>query len=357
MRQTPSEVRELVFHGPGQIAWRDAAEPRIEAADDALVRPVAATTCDLDQMILRGQTPFRGPLALGHECVAEIVALGTQADGLSEGQLVAVPWHVSCWQCDRCRRGVPTSCRQTPHAMYGLPVAGEWGSMFSDLLRVPHAPGALVPLPEEVSPVAAASLSDNLPAAWEVTIPHLTELPDADVLILGGSGSIGLYAAMFAVAGGAERVDYVDVGEQRLEIAERLGATVVETPPPEKMDDEYLITVDATAHDREGLACAIRSVAPEGRCSSIGIYFGDVSVPMFEMYLSGVSFHAGKSNARPAMPEVLGVLAGGRANPEFVVTEVRPWDEMPEALIDASMKPVFVRDAAPSMRPHVDLSG
>jgi threonine dehydrogenase-like Zn-dependent dehydrogenase len=342
-------MRQLTFLSPGRLEWREVPDARIEASDDALVRPVAATTCDLDQMVLRGEAPFSGPLALGHECVAEIIELGGGVGGgLSVGQLVAVPWHVSCWSCERCRRGVPTSCRETPHAMYGLPVGGEWGSMFSDLLRVPHAEGALVVLPPGVAPADAASVSDNLPAAWEVTVPHLADYPEAQVLIMGGCGSIALYAVACAVAAAASRIDYLDNDPVRLELAQRLGANAIEGSPPRKVDGEYLITVDASAHDPDALACALRSVAPEGRVSTIGVYFQDVTIPIFEMYLAGVRFHAGKSNARPVMPAVLDLLSAGRVQPGLIATEVLAWDEMPQALADPSMKPVFVRDPATS---------
>ena len=99
--------------------------------------------------------------------------------------------------------------------MYGLPVGGEWGSMFSDLLRVPHAEGALVALPPGVTPADAASVSDNLPAAWEVTVPHLADYPEAQVLIMGGCGSIALYAVACAAAADASRIDYLDSDPDR----------------------------------------------------------------------------------------------------------------------------------------------
>lgn len=47
-------MRELVFLSPGKLEWRAATEPRIQHASDAIVRPVAATTCDLDRLIIRG---------------------------------------------------------------------------------------------------------------------------------------------------------------------------------------------------------------------------------------------------------------------------------------------------------------
>ncbi|WP_418654975.1 alcohol dehydrogenase catalytic domain-containing protein, partial [Acinetobacter baumannii] len=76
-------------------------------------------------MVLRGATPFEGPIALGHEAVGQIVELGEATPGLHRGQLVVLPWHVSCGQCDRCRHHRPNTCRSYPTgAMYGLDIGG-----------------------------------------------------------------------------------------------------------------------------------------------------------------------------------------------------------------------------------------
>ena len=150
----------LWYDAPGEVAWRPAPRPTLQAPHGALVRPRVATTCDLDVMILRGTTPFQGPIALGHECVAEVVELGAQAHGLSLGQLVVVPWHVSCGACPRCRRRLPNTCETfPPGAMFGMDIAGDYGSFFSDLVYVPHAGEMLTPLPAGLDPVACASAS------------------------------------------------------------------------------------------------------------------------------------------------------------------------------------------------------
>src|ERR1044072_4079814 len=97
-----------------------------------------------------GRVPFRGPFAIGHECVAQVVALGDDVAGLSVGQVVVVPWAVSCGRCDRCRAGLTSKCAATTAELsaYGLgPAAGAWGGMVSDLLRVPYAEHMLAPVP------------------------------------------------------------------------------------------------------------------------------------------------------------------------------------------------------------------
>src|SRR5580658_8964202 len=270
-------MRELIFVRPGRLEWREASDPQIRHAEDSLVRPAASTTCDIDGMIIRGGAVdlVPGPFAIGHESNAEIVELGPGVTSRYRGQLVVVNWHISCGQCDRCRTGRPNRCRNhSPNACYGLPRSEQWGGTFSDLVRVPYDNFALTPLPPGLNPVHVASAADNLPFGYEFTIPHLRDAPGAPVLVMGGTGSVGLYAAMFAVAAGSSQVDYVDTDAARLTVAERLGASAVQAPPPRRMKSRYPIVVDTSA-SAEGLQCAVRSVEAEGVVSSCGCHFND----------------------------------------------------------------------------------
>jgi threonine dehydrogenase-like Zn-dependent dehydrogenase len=77
---------------------------------------------------------------------------------------VGVPWHLSCGACGRCAAGHPSQCERTPrNAMFGLPLGGAFGGMFSERLRVPYARGSLIKIPDGVDPAAAAAVSDSSP--------------------------------------------------------------------------------------------------------------------------------------------------------------------------------------------------
>ena len=334
-----------MFVEPGRVEWREAADPRLQGPTDAIVRPVAATTCDLDRLILQGRAPFRGPFAIGHECVAEVVTVGESVRSVKPGDVAVVNWHISCGHCDRCTTQRPNACStHQPGAMYGLPGLGDWGGTFSDLLRVVEADVALTKVPAGVDPAVVASAADNLPFGYEFTVPHLTATPGADVLILGGCGSIALYAAMFAVAAGAGRVDYLDTDRTRLEIAAAYGANAIEGPPPKRAARLYPIVVDASA-DEAGLLCALRSVEPEGIVSSVGGHFRPVAMPLFEMYQRGVRFYTGRGRGGPNVATVLDWVAHGIVDPRKVTSEIAPFDEAPRVLADPSLKPVLTRAA------------
>lgn len=336
-------MRELTLLAPGKLEWRDVPPPRLESATDAIVRPIVATTCDLDAPMIRGAVPYPLPIALGHEFVAEVVEVGGEVRSVEVGCRVIVPFQIACAGCRRCRAGLTGSCESVPRlSMYGFGAAGRnCGGALSDLVRVPFADGMLVPAPKEVALEALASASDNLPDAFRTVGPPLRENPGADVLVVGGIGSIPLYAAGMAHALGAGRVDYLDTDPDRLRIAEALGAHAIEGPPP-KRAGAYAITVDGS-NDPAGLACALRSLEPNGVCTSLGIYFVETPVPLLDMYTRGVRFFTGRVNARAEIPHVLELVASGRFHPELVTSEVVPWHEAAEALARPTLKPVFVR--------------
>lgn len=337
-------MRQLIFVKAGVVEWQEAPEPRLQGPGEALVRPVAVTACDLDVALLRGRAPFSGPFPLGHEFVGEIVELGDAVTGFRRGQRVVVTFQICCGECDRCRTGLTGSCRAAPPgAMYGLrPLGGDWGGAFADLVRVPFAQAMLVPLPAGVAPRTVASASDNLADAWRAVGPPLAASPGADVLIVGSHSSIPLYAVAIARACGAGRVDFIASDPDALGLAGKLGANVRPEPIPRRAGS-YPITVDAS-FDPAGLACALRSLEPEGVCTSTSIYFEDVALPLLSMYTRGVRFITGRVNSRATLPRVLELVETGRLRPEAVTTEVLPWDDAARVLSAPSMKPVFVRD-------------
>jgi len=342
-------MRQLTFIQPGTLEWWDVPEPRIETPFQALVRPIAVASCDLDAPILRGEAPFRGPFAFGHECVAEVVEVGEAVLTFRVGQLVVVPFQISCGTCDACRSGFTGNCATVEgFASYGLG-KGAWGGVLSDLVRVPFADAMLVPVPPGVIPEAVASASDNLPDAWRTVGPYLLDHPGSPVLIIGGagSGSIGLYAAAIARALLATQIDYADQDPRRLEIAQTLGvnALAIGTAFPKRLGT-YPLTIDAGLNP-EGLGCALRSTEREGTCISTGIYFAhDILLPLRDMYYTGITFYTGRVHVRPAIPEVLRLVSEARLAPEKITTEHAFWEEAPDALSTFHTKLLITRDRA-----------
>jgi alcohol dehydrogenase len=340
-------MRALTLTEDRSVEWREVDDPRLEGPGEAIVRPLAVALCDLDRPIILGEAPVPPPVAIGHECVAEVVEVGESVSSFAPGDVVVVPFQISCGKCDRCRAGLTGDCREVPPgSMYGFGAfGGDWGGLVSDLARVPFGEAMLLPVPAGVEPATLASASDNLPDAWRTVAAPLAEHPGADVLIIGGGArSIGLYAVDFARALGAGEIAYVDTDPGRLALAAELGAE-----PIEGLERKYRrrqITVNASV-THEGLHAALRSTARGGVCTSVGIFYEELTpMPLLEMYTAGVRFVTGRVAARPVIPPILDLAAGGGIHPEKVTSNVAAWEDAPDAVLAEETKLVIEREAS-----------
>ena len=341
-------MRQLFALGPGQLEWREAAEPKLLAPTDALVRPIAVSVCDADVLFLRGKLPPRESFCFGHEFVADIVRVGEDVAGFAPGDRVVVSFQIACGTCKRCRQGFPAACLSVPQkSAYGFGIFGDWGGAACDLIRVPYATTMMSLLPPGVSAIDAPSAGDNLTDAFRCVAEGLEEEPGAPVLIVAGGGnlpSISLYAAALARALGSEQVDYIDSDPSRLAIAQAIGANAIEAKTPPKRHGSYWVTVDSSGQPSgEWLTTALNSTAPYGRCTSCGIYHGPAPVPLGAMYRQGVRFTIGWANIQALMPKVLDLLSQRKLKLDEIHT-VAPWGDAIEALRDPPVKLILARD-------------
>lgn len=193
------------------------------APGEVVVKVGAAGACHSDLHVLYEMdvsAVWPMPMTLGHETAGWVHALGSGVTGLSEGDPVAVYGAWGCGFCGRCAIGAENYCERP--SMVGGGGLGADGGM-ADFLLVPHQ-RYLVPLPDGLDPVTAAPLTDAgltpyhaIRRSW----PKLT--PDATVVMIG-VGGLGHVAVQIARATTAAQVIAVDVKDDALELARKVGA-------------------------------------------------------------------------------------------------------------------------------------
>jgi propanol-preferring alcohol dehydrogenase len=204
----------------GQLHIRDVDVP-VPGPDEALIHIKAAGVCHSDLHIARGDwagVPTSG--VIGHEAIGVVEALGPGAERfVSEGDRVILGlggtgggyW---CGACEYCLGGSPRHCSQSKGIM----------GTFAERFAV-WAP-SLVTLPDSVGDDEAALACGGLTAYGAVKkLQKHGVLPGRRVAIIGAAGGLGHYAVQLAAAFGYEVVA-VDIGEERLEFARSMGATV-----------------------------------------------------------------------------------------------------------------------------------
>ncbi|HEY2258717.1 MAG TPA: alcohol dehydrogenase catalytic domain-containing protein [Solirubrobacteraceae bacterium] len=340
-------MRQLAFIEAGRVAWQQVPDPQLTDPRGALVRPLAVARCDLDQP-MAAVGFFPGPFAVGHETVAEVIAVGDEVSERRVGERVLVPFQVSCGTCVACRDcrfGACHTYRARAGGAFGFGEAGGGhGGAVADILAVPAADHMLLSAPEG-SASALCALPDNACDAFRAVGPQLAEHPGAEVLIVSGAAaSIGLYAVAFGRALGAARVHYVDRDEQRCAAAAALGAEVEHQQGPwPRRYDRAPITVEATG-ELEGLNAVLRSTDDYGFCTAVAIHFAPtVALPLLEMYTRGITLHVSRADSRRLLPAVLELFADRRFDPLAVPTTVVPWDRADEAWLAPATKLVLER--------------
>lgn len=343
-------MRQLVYTGARSVEWREAPDPAITSETGALVRPIVVSTCDMDAIALSGLIRFRAGTPLGHEGVGRVVDVGSAVTTVVPGDLVIIPWQISCGQCGRCRRGHDAYCEAVPDgSCYGWGRHVErWGGFFADLIEVPYADHMLVALPPGMEPAHASGLSDNLVDAWRAVVPPLQENPGGRVLIVGGvvrdGGSIGLYAAAFAVDAGAREVVFVSHEPHLRDQAERLGATSVVAQPDYPDCGYFDVTVD-TSGSAEGLAFALGSGGPYSTCTCTAgaVHRGaPPHLPVYEMYMNNVSLRTGWVSTRAVMDHAMERVSH-RAFDPTVIASTHSFEDAVEALAEPFTKLIFER--------------
>jgi len=342
-------MQQLTYVSPQNLEWWEVNKPRIENGKEAIVRPLAVARCDLDRYIALGQYRTPGPFAVGHEIAGVVEDNGDKVTGFIPGDRVIVPFQISCGECRLCKRGWTNACEAVAFcAAYGLGTnpARDFGGGLSDAIKVPFADAMLVPIPADLSMEIACGLSDNVADGYRTVAKHLQVFPGEPVLVVGGlAKSVGLYAVQSALACGAERVVYIDNDTGQCVKARKLGAeaTQVDFNSEQRHDEQFLITVDASALE-SGTHYAIQSTAACGFCTSVsGGLRPSTSLLLSNAYLKGIHYEVSRVHARTTLPEVLHKVCCGDLHPLDIAEPVMKFDDAIAGMFDSATKIVFSR--------------
>lgn len=155
-----------------------------------------------------------GPVILGHECVGRIVARGPDVTGFALGQRVVPGAGMWCGQCQRCVAGESHLCRQ--YFVYGLHTHGGLAGMANVPARMCYA------VPDTCRDESAALAQ---PLAIALHALRKSAVQRAQTLAIIGVGGIGSLLLAGAHAQGISSIIALDVDDERLERAVRLGAS------------------------------------------------------------------------------------------------------------------------------------
>jgi threonine dehydrogenase-like Zn-dependent dehydrogenase len=257
-------MKAAVWHGPRDVRVDEVPDPRIEQANDAIIRITSSAICGSDLHLYEVLSPFmeEGDI-LGHEPMGIVEEVGPEVTHLSPGDRVVIPFNISCGHCFMCDRRLYAQCETTQNRdqekgaslfgytkLYGQVPGGQ-----AEYLRVPQAQFGPVKVPDGPPDERFLYLSDVLPTAWQAV--EFADIPEGGSVTVFGLGPIGQMAARIAAHRGARTIG-VDLVPERLALAEKHG---IETLNLEEHDDVAEAIRELT--DGRGTDAAIDAVGME----------------------------------------------------------------------------------------------
>ncbi|MGH2988442.1 MAG: zinc-dependent alcohol dehydrogenase, partial [Solirubrobacterales bacterium] len=317
-------MRAVTFQAPGEVRIEDRPDPSLEAGDDAIVRVEATGICGSDLHIYHGRVQIEPGFVIGHEFVGTVVEAGDAVGEVAVGDRVLGTYCTACGGCFFCRRAEYHKCDEGRVFGHGATLGSLQGAQ-AELVLVPHANLVLRRVPDGVSDDAALFAGDVAGTAYHAIADTGFE-PGSSVAVLG-LGPVGLCSVQVAKAAGAGQVVAVDTVEDRLRMAESLGATPVHLTEQDPRGEVKRLTeergvdlaVDAVGHpDALDLACRVARKA--GTVSVTGVYAERVEVHMGVVWIKALTLRTGHANVIGHLDRVLAMLASGVLDPTPLVT-------------------------------------
>ena len=277
---------------------------------DVLVKIEACGVCHTDLHAAEGDWPVKPspPFIPGHEGVGHVVAVGANVSHVKEGDRVGIPWlHSACGYCEHCLGGWETLCAQQQNtgysvngsfAQYALANAGYVGHLPKNVGFVEIAPV----LCAGVTVYKGLKVTDTRPGDW---------------VVISGIGGLGHMAVQYAKAMGLN-VAAVDVHDDKLELARRLGATVTvnarTTDPAAYLQREIGGAHGAlvTAVSPKAFEQALGMLRRRGTMSLVGLPPGSFPLDIFGMVLNGITVRGSIVGTRLDLQESLEFAAQGK---------------------------------------------
>jgi len=208
-------MKAAMLYGVKDLRIEDVEVPKVEAGE-ILVKVRAATTCGTDLKIFqRGyvEKVIKLPTIFGHEWAGEVVEVGEGLEWPEKGMRIRAGNSAPCLRCAMCQKGKYNLCEN----MIWL-----WGA-YAEYIKVP-ARMVLVNTQEIPRHVSYEEAAITEPLACVLHGVEEARVKLGDIIVIVGAGPIGLLHLLTAKKMGAEKIIIIDLVEERLDFAEKLGA-------------------------------------------------------------------------------------------------------------------------------------
>lgn len=323
-------MKSMMLTEPSKLEIQDSPIPEY-GENEVLIRVKACGICGSDVHGYDGSSGRRiPPLIMGHEAAGVIESCGSGVTGFAIGDRVTFDSTVYCGECDYCKKGQVNLC---DHRMVLGVSCGEYRrhGAFAEFVTAPAH--ILYQLPAEFPFEHAAmieAVSVAVHAVGRITITPL------DTCLVVGTGMIGLLVVQALRAAGCQQVIAVDIDDDRLEFARKLGATETINSKDQDVVEEVLAQTQgrgvASSFEVVGatptVQTAVKAVRKGGSVVLVGNLAPEVELPLQsvvtrELSLFGTCASAGE------YPKCIELMSSGAIKVEPLISATVSLEEGP----------------------------
>ncbi|KAD4060268.1 formaldehyde dehydrogenase, glutathione-independent [Arthrobacter yangruifuii] len=312
-----SSNRGIAYMEPGVVEVQDIDYPTFELQDGpgvnpanvgrklphaAILKVVTTNICGSDQHMVRGRTTAPPNLILGHEITGEVVETGPDVEFIKIGDIVSVPFNISCGRCRNCKERKTGICLNVnpdrPGSAYGYVDMGGWVGGQAEYALVPYADWNLLRFPDKDQAMEKildlTMLSDIFPTGYHGAVSAGVGV--GSTVYIAGAGPVGLAAAASAQLLGAAAVIVGDLNQDRLAQARSFGCETVDVSLGDPRDQieqilgvpEVDCGVDAVGFEARGHGAGSGTEAPATVLNSLmGITAAGGALGIPGLYVTG----------------------------------------------------------------------
>ncbi len=320
-------------------------------AGELLVRIEAAGLCHSDLSVIDGNRVRPMPMALGHEAVATVAALGAADDSLfAVGDRVVLSFLPPCGECVSCASGEPYLCPRGAAANGSGELLRGGRRLHRGAEDIHHHLGvsafadhavvdrrSAVKIPSDI-PVEIAALFGCAVLTGVGAVLNSAALRPGESVAIYGLGGVGLAALMGALAGGGNPVVAIDPFAAKRDLALELGAAGAFAPEGAEAAIEALLggkpdVVIETVGRAKVLEAAYALARRGGRVVTVGLpnpaeMFSIPAVSLVGDAKTVIGSYLGSAIPARDIPRYIGLWRAGRLPVERLLTSVSPISEI-----------------------------
>lgn len=356
-------MKAVTYQGIKDVKVKEVKDPKIEKADDIIVRVTNTAICGSDLHLIHGMVPnFPEDYIIGHEPMGIVEETGSGVTKLKKGDRVIIPFNVSCGECFYCKNQLTSQCdNSNPHGDSGgffgySETFGGYAGGQAEFMRVPFANFTPFRVPDdcELEDEKLVLLGDAMSTAyWSV---DYAGVKDGDTVIVLGCGPVGLLTQKFAWLKGAKRVIAVDYIDYRLEHAKRTNRVETVNFEQEENVGNHLkemtkggadVVIDCVGMDGKmtplelletalklqggsmgAIVIASQAVRKGGTIQLTGAYGMRYNAfPLGDLFNRNIDLKMGQAPVIPIMPHLYKMMADGKVDPSDIITHKLPLDQ------------------------------